>query len=66
MEEVVALAVAAGVKQLFLFHHDPEHDDKKISEMVANARALVAEKQGDLRVDAAREGLTVELPSERA
>jgi phosphoribosyl 1,2-cyclic phosphodiesterase len=62
MEEVVELALAAGVKQLFLFHHDPEHDDQKISEMVTSARALVAGKQGELRVDAAREGLMVELP----
>jgi len=62
MEEVVELALAAGVKQLFLFHHDPEHDDQKISEMVTSARALVAERRGELRVDAAREGLIVELP----
>ncbi len=62
MEEVVALALDADVKQLFLFHHDPEHDDQKISEMVAGARALVAKQQGELRVDAAREGFTLELP----
>ncbi len=62
MEAVVALALRAGVKQLFLFHHDPEHDDQKISEMVTNARALVAEQQGGLKVDAAREGLVLELP----
>lgn len=62
MEEVVALALEVGVKQLFLFHHDPEHDDQKISDMVTSARAFVAEHQGDLKVDAAREGLMVELP----
>jgi len=62
MEEVVALALAADVKQLFLFHHDPEHDDQQISDMVTRARALVADQQGDLRVDAAREGLSLELP----
>ncbi len=63
MEEVVALALSAGVKQLFLFHHDPEHDDQKISEMVTSARAVVAEQQGELRVDAAREGLIMNLES---
>ena len=27
MEYAVAIAVAAGVKRLALFHHDPSHDD---------------------------------------
>jgi len=62
MEEVVALALAADVKQLFLFHHDPDHDDQRISDMVTSARALVAEQQGTLRVEAAREGLILDLP----
>ncbi len=65
MEEVVGLALDSGVKQLFLFHHDPEHDDQKISDMVTSARAFVAERQGELKVDAAREGLMVELPAEK-
>ena len=61
MEDVVTFALIADVKRLFLFHHDPDHDDRKISEMVATARALVAERKGELEVDAAREGMTVDL-----
>jgi hypothetical protein len=61
VDDVVALALEARVKRLFLFHHDPDHDDARISEMAAMARQLVAARHGTLEVEAAREGLTVEL-----
>jgi hypothetical protein len=61
VDRVVALALEARVKRLYLFHHDPDHDDAKISEMVAHARGLVAAQGGSLQVEAAREGLTVDL-----
>ena len=62
LDEVVSLALQAEVGQLFLFHHDPDHDDAKVRQMTEHARRLVAEKRGRLKVDAAREGLAVELP----
>ena len=61
LEEVVAVAMKANVRQLFLFHHDPEHVDAKISEMTEHARRLVAAAKGTLKVAAAREGASVEL-----
>ena len=61
VEDSVALALQAQVKQLFLFHHDPGHDDEKISRLVARARELVKRHGGDLVVEAAREGLEVIL-----
>jgi len=61
VDDVVALATQAEAKHLFLFHHDPDHHDAKIAEMADRARRIVAEKGGNLRVDAAREGLTIEL-----
>ena len=61
LDDVVALAIKAEVKKLFLFHHDPDHDDAKISEMVESARKLVKTQNGKLQVEAAREGLAVEL-----
>jgi phosphoribosyl 1,2-cyclic phosphodiesterase len=63
VNDVVALALQAQVKQLFLFHHDPDHDDTHISKMVERARQIVTERSGSLRVEAAREGVTVELPA---
>jgi phosphoribosyl 1,2-cyclic phosphodiesterase len=61
LDDVVRLALHAGVKRLFLFHHDPNHDDAKVAQMAAHGRKLVAAGKGRLRVEAAREGLTVEL-----
>jgi phosphoribosyl 1,2-cyclic phosphodiesterase/ActR/RegA family two-component response regulator len=63
VNEVVALALQAEVKQLFLFHHDPNHDDAKVRQMEAHARQLVAAAHSTLHVEAAREGATFELPA---
>lgn len=60
LDEVVALALQSEVKQLFLFHHDPDHDDAKITAMLMHARRLVAERHGKLLVEAAREGMVVQ------
>lgn len=64
-EDSVATALAAGAKHLFLFHHDPAHDDARVSRMVGHARELVATHRGNLVVEAAREGLAVPLLSAR-
>ena len=61
VDYVVTLALKAGVKKLFLFHHDPDHDDAKVESMVAHARQLVTGQKASLQVDAAREGVVVEL-----
>jgi phosphoribosyl 1,2-cyclic phosphodiesterase len=62
VDDSVALALQAGVKQLSLFHHDPDHDDKRIDGLVKHARRLVAKRRGKLHVDAACEGMTIKLP----
>ena len=61
VDDSVALALQAGVKQLCLFHHDPDHDDQRIDGLVKHARRLVAKRKGKLKVDAAREGMTINL-----
>ncbi len=61
LDDSVALALKAGVKKLILFHHDPDHSDKKIDEFVAYARRLVIKAKGKLIVEAAREGMTLRL-----
>jgi len=61
VDDVVTLAMKANVKQLFLFHHDPDHDDAKIDAMLAHARELVARQKSSLQVEAATEGRVVEL-----
>ncbi len=55
-DHAVDWAIAAGVKTLALFHHEPTHDDPKLDEMEAYAvqRALVKGGAG-LRIITARE-----------
>ncbi|MBI4323847.1 MAG: response regulator [Chloroflexi bacterium] len=61
VDDTVLLGLHAKVKRLFLFHHDPGHDDAHISRMVADARSLVARHGGTMQVEAAREGLELLL-----
>ena len=62
IEDVVSLALEAKVKQLYLFHHDPSHDDEFISKMVLKARAIAQQKKSRILIDAAREGLEINFP----
>jgi phosphoribosyl 1,2-cyclic phosphodiesterase len=63
LDAVVAFAMRAKARHLYLFHHDPNHDDERISRMVAHARELVQNAREDLKVEAAREGEVVTLTS---
>jgi len=61
VDDSVALALKADVKKLVLFHHDPDHDDKKMDALVQHGRKLVAKAKGKLKVEAAREGMELVL-----
>jgi phosphoribosyl 1,2-cyclic phosphodiesterase/ActR/RegA family two-component response regulator len=61
VDDVVQLAVEAGAKRLYLFHHDPDHDDSKINAMVEHARKLAAAVGSTIQIEAAMEGLKVQL-----
>lgn len=56
VDDVVQLALNNRVKRLFLFHHDPAHDDRYVSNMLMHAREVAQKAGGGLRVEAAREG----------
>jgi len=60
-EEAVILALDAGVKQLVLFHHEPEHGDEAMDGLLAAARKYATARGGSLQVDAAQEGMKVTL-----
>jgi phosphoribosyl 1,2-cyclic phosphodiesterase len=66
VDEVVALATAAKVKRLYLFHHDPAHDDRFISGMLMHARELAKAAGSDMKIEAAREGEQVALTARTA
>ncbi len=61
LSSVVSLALDAEVRQLLLFHHDPNHDDEMIDKMVEQARALVKKSGKTLEVEGAREGAEILL-----
>lgn len=61
VDDALNIAMTAGVKQLFLFHHDPDHDDVKVDAMVAHGRKLAAQRGAVLQVEAATEGNVVQL-----
>jgi phosphoribosyl 1,2-cyclic phosphodiesterase len=58
-EDVVDLALDAGVQRLVLFHHHPERSDTALSERTAACQQRVREKNARLEVLAAAEGTTL-------
>lgn len=60
-DDVLDLALKAGVKRLALFHHDPGHDDAAMDGLMAECVKLVSSRRAPLEVFAAREGLSVAL-----
>jgi ribonuclease BN (tRNA processing enzyme) len=57
----VDLAVAAHVKQLAVFHHDPMHSDADVDRKVLVCRERAATLSRELVVFGAREGLELRL-----
>lgn len=55
------IAIAANVKQLALYHHDPLHTDEIVDEVVAYARQRAAEVGSPLQVLGAAEGVKLEI-----
>jgi phosphoribosyl 1,2-cyclic phosphodiesterase/CheY-like chemotaxis protein len=66
VDDVVRFAVAGGVKRLYLFHHDPAHDDGFLAGMLAQARDLAAKAGSSLQIEAAREAEEITLAPRRS
>jgi len=58
---VVDLAIAAGVKQLAITHHDPMQTDPDVEKKIAACRQRAALRAPELQVFAAREGVELKL-----
>jgi phosphoribosyl 1,2-cyclic phosphodiesterase/CheY-like chemotaxis protein len=58
-DDAVDLAIRAGVKHLFLFHHDPDHQDDKMLAMITRAEERIAAAGSPMIVSAAREGTEI-------
>ena len=63
-DDTAMLAARAGAKRVYLFHHDPDHDDAKMTKMVESAQEVIRRNGHSIEVRAAREGETVTLERE--
>jgi phosphoribosyl 1,2-cyclic phosphodiesterase len=54
--DALDIAVAAGVKNLQLFHHDPDHSDNLLDEIRDSAQQRIAESGATITCGVAREG----------
>ncbi len=59
--DTVNSAIDAGVKELYLFHHDPNYDDATIAAIHEHSQGLIRERGSDLQCLVAREEMVVEL-----
>jgi ribonuclease BN (tRNA processing enzyme) len=61
IEYAVNVAMAANVKKLALYHHDPNRGDDAVDQLISAARERVAAAGNDLSVVGAAEGSIIEL-----
>jgi ribonuclease BN (tRNA processing enzyme) len=59
--EAVELATDAGVKQLALFHHEPEHSDAGMDTVEDQAQEIARKGGGKVDIVAAAEGMRITL-----
>ena len=59
--DTVNTAIDAGVKELYLYHHDPNNDDKAMEQIGRHANEIIADRSSSLRCTVAREGMKVDL-----
>jgi phosphoribosyl 1,2-cyclic phosphodiesterase len=59
--DTVNTAIDAGVKELYLYHHDPNYDDRAMDKIAEHANSIIAERSSSLRCYIAKEGMKVDL-----
>jgi phosphoribosyl 1,2-cyclic phosphodiesterase len=61
VSDALMVGMAARVKRLYIFHHEPNHTDAFLDDMVEKARAIAREKGSAMEIHGAREGEEVEF-----
>lgn len=61
LSEVLKLAAEAKVRRLYLYHHDPSHDDGTVAEKEALGRKFFADRGLEIECLAAAEGHSISL-----
>lgn len=59
--DTVHCAIDAGVKSLYLYHHDPNYDDDTVHAIHDHCLEIVRERNSHMQCHVAVEGLTVDL-----
>lgn len=59
------LAIDAGCRQLVLFHHSPDHDDRALEELLDESRQEAQRRNSSIEVRLAAEGMSIQLEEER-
>jgi phosphoribosyl 1,2-cyclic phosphodiesterase len=60
-ESAVRNAIKARAKKLFLFHHDPNHSDDQLKEMMGSVDSLLKRERSSMNCQLAVEGMTITL-----
>ncbi|MDD5089773.1 MAG: MBL fold metallo-hydrolase [Candidatus Wallbacteria bacterium] len=66
LDTAISNCLAAGVKKMAIFHHDPSRTDTQLEVMLDYARSLVEKAGSKMEVILAQEGLTVSLEGDGA
>jgi phosphoribosyl 1,2-cyclic phosphodiesterase len=59
--DTINMAIDASVKELYLYHHDPNYDDDAMDSIDKNAQQLVKERNSSMKCYIAKEGMSIEL-----
>jgi hypothetical protein len=54
-------AIDAGVKSLYLYHHDPTYDDKEVAMIHRSAVGIAQDRRSRMECHVAHEGLTIAI-----
>src|SRR5262249_26441321 len=57
----IDVAIAAGVSRLYLFHHDPLHDDDAVKQLEDTQRARASAAGSKIEIFAAAEGMSFDV-----
>jgi phosphoribosyl 1,2-cyclic phosphodiesterase len=59
--DTVNSAIDAGVKSLYLFHHDPTYDDHEVDLIHRSATGIISDRKSTMECHVAHEGLIVNI-----
>jgi ribonuclease BN (tRNA processing enzyme) len=59
--DVLEIGLAADVKRLALFHHDPTHTDDKMNKIVSECQSIIKKRGSKIECFGAQEGMVITL-----